>query len=382
MIYLDNAATTFPKPECVYTAANDCMRNLAVNAGRGTYHSARKAAELITDTRMLLAELVSCKDTNDVIFAPSATIAMNMVLNGLNYSANTVVYVSPFEHNAVMRPLHQLSKQYGFSIEMLPFDSKTQELNAEKMHNQFIIKHPDLVILNHVSNVTGAILPINKIFSEAKQYDAVTVLDTAQSLGLIPICLKEQPIDFLVFAGHKNLYGSFGTGGFIKNSGNPLKVFITGGTGSDSLNLDMPKGFPDRYEPASHDITAIAALKASLEWIRQIGLNQIAEHKRMLTNYLVDRLNEIASIQLYLPDDCEHYTSIVSFTHSDYRPNELADILDSDFDIAVRSGYHCAPYVHDLIGTRALGGTIRVSVGYFNTTNDIDKLIQSLEELE
>lgn len=318
MIYLDNAATTFPKPECVYAAANDCMRNLAVNAGRGTYHSARKAAELITDTRMLLAELVSCTDPNDVIFAPSATIVMNMVLNGLHYTANTVVYVSPFEHNAVMRPLHQLSKQHGFSIELLPFDSKTQELDAEKMHNQFIIKHPDLVILNHVSNVTGAILPINEIFSEAKQYDAVTVLDTAQSLGLIPIFLKELPIDFVVFAEHKNLYGSFGTGGFVKNSKIPLKTYITGGTGSDSLNLDMPEGLPERYEPASHDITAIAALKASLEWIRQIGLDQIAEHKRMMTQYLVDRLNEIPSIQLYLPEKREHHISIVSFTHSDF----------------------------------------------------------------
>lgn len=382
MIYLDNAATTFPKPECVYAAADDCMRNLAVNAGRGTYRSARKAAELIADTRMLLAELVSCADPNNVIISPSATIAMNMVLNGLQYSANTVVYVSPFEHNAVMRPLHQLSKQYGFSIELLPFDSTTQELDAERMHNQFIIKHPDLVILNHVSNVTGTILPINEIFSEAKQYDAVTVLDTAQSLGLIPICLKKQPIDFLVFAGHKNLYGSFGSGGFIKASNIPLKTYIAGGTGSDSLNLDMPEGLPDRYEPASNDITAIAALKASLEWMRQIELAQIAEHKRMLTQYLVDRLSEIPSIQLYLPKKREHHISIVSFTHSDYRPNELADILDGDFDIAVRSGYHCAPYVHDLIGTRALGGTVRVSFGYFNTTNDIDMLIQALEELE
>lgn len=382
MIYLDNAATTFPKPECVYTAADDCMRNIAVNAGRGTYHTARKAAELIADTRMLLAELVCCTEPHDVILAPSATIAMNMVLNGLNYTSNTVVYVSPFEHNAVTRPLYQLSKQYGFSIEQLPFDSKTQEFDVEKMHNQFIIKHPDLVVLNHVSNVTGAVLPINEIFSEAKQYDAVTVLDTAQSLGLIPICLKERQIDFLVFAGHKNLYGCFGSGGFIRNSKMPLKTYITGGTGSDSLNLDMPEGLPDRYEPASHDITAIAALKASLEWIRGIGLDQIAEHKRMLTQYLVDRLKVVPSIKLYLPEDCDHHISTVSFTHSDYRPNELADILDGDFDIAVRSGYHCAPYVHDLIGTRALGGTIRVSVGYFNTTNDIDILIQALEELE
>ena len=140
MIYFDNAATTFPKPECVYTAANNCMRNYAVNAGRGTYRSARKAAELITDTRMLLAELASCADPNAVIIAPSATIAMNMVLNGLNYTSNTVVYVSPFEHNAVMRPLHQLSKQYGFSIELLPFDRNTQELDAEKMHNQLYLE--------------------------------------------------------------------------------------------------------------------------------------------------------------------------------------------------------------------------------------------------
>ena len=382
MIYFDNAATTYPKPECVYTATDECLRNFGVNAGRGTYKVARQASEVIQRTRFALAELVNVRNENNVILSPSATVAMNIVLNGLDYNSNTTVYITPFEHNAVARPLKRLSDIYEFSIEMLPFDGKTQKLDRDAMRNKFIVKHPDIVVMNHVSNVTGNIIPIDEIFDASKEYGAINILDASQSLGLVPINLSSQKIDFLVFAGHKNLYGSFGTGGFIYNSDVKLKSFLTGGTGSDSLNLDMPANLPDLYEPASHDIVSISALNAALSWISDTGIKSIYSHKKELTDYSVQKLSELSSVTLYLPENRDNHIAIISLTHSDYRPEELADILDNDFDIAVRSGYHCAPYVHKLIGSENNGGTVRISIGFFNTKNDIDSLINALRELE
>lgn len=382
MIYFDNAATTYPKPESVYEAVNECQRNFAVNAGRGTYKTARQASEVIHSTRIALAKLVNISDESNVILSPSATIAMNIVLNGLEYDANTTVYITPFEHNAVARPLKRLSDIYGFSVEMIPFDGKTQKLDFEVMRNKFIVKHPDIVIVNHISNVIGNILPVDDIFNASKEYGAVNILDASQSLGLVPIDLASQKIDFLIFAGHKNLYGSFGTGGFCYNSIIRLKTFLTGGTGSDSLNLDMPEQRPDLYEPASHDIVSVSALNASLSWINSTGVKNIYDHKKELTEYAIQKLSQLSSVTLYLPENRENHISIISITHSDYRSEELADILDNDFDIAVRSGYHCAPYVHKFIGTEDKGGTVRISIGYFNTKDNIDSLISALRELD
>lgn len=381
MIYFDNAATTYPKPECVYAAVDECQRNYGMNAGRGTYKTARKASEIIQSTRVALAKLVNISNENNVIISPSATVAMNIVLNGLDYNSNTTVYITPFEHNAVARPLKRLSDIYGFCIEILPFYGKTQKLDIKAMQNKFIVKHPDIVIVNHISNVTGYILPVNEIFNASKEYGAVNILDASQSLGLIPIDLTLQNTDFLVFAGHKNLYGNFGTGGFVYSSNIKLKTYLTGGTGSDSLNLDMPKQLPDLYEPASHDIISVSALNASLSWISNTGVKNIYDHIKKLTDYAIQKLKELSSVTLYLPESKDNHIAIISITHSNYHPEELADILDNDFDIAVRSGYHCAPYVHRLINTEDTMGTVRISIGYFNTKSDIDSLINALIEL-
>lgn len=381
MIYLDNAATTFPKPEQVYDVVDKVQRTLAVNAGRGSYKAAREASNIINDARKRIAEFVKIQDESRVVITPSSTIAMNQILNGLRYFANTNVYISPFEHNAVVRPLYKISKEYGFSINLLPFDSKTQELDVKSMKNSFVIKHPDIVVLNHVSNVTGVILPIDEIFAESKKYNAVNVLDASQSMGMLPVGVSSD-IDFIVFAGHKNLYSNFGVGGFVYNSNVELVPVITGGTGSDSLNHNMPDAMPVKYEAASHDVVAIASLNASLEWLKDIGIKSIYNHKKELTEYLIDRLSKNKSIKMYVPTDLNKHIAVVSITHKSYRPEELAEILDGDFDIAVRCGYHCAPYVHELIGTKEGNGTVRISLGYFNNRNDVDALIGALDELE
>lgn len=381
-IYLDNAATTFPKPENVYGAVNDFQRKYAVNAGRGQYKAAKTASDMIVKTRKSLASLVNADDEKRVIFTPSATIAMNQVLGGITYSSETIVYISPFEHNAVVRPLYKLQQQYGFRIELLPFDPVTQTLNMQTMKNQFALKHPDVVILNHVSNVTGLILPIEEIFAVSRRYGAINILDASQSLGMIPVDLNRSKIDFLIFAGHKNLYAHFGVGGFVYNSKVKLNTFISGGTGSDSLNPEMPDSIPLRFEPASHDVIAIASLNASLDWLNNTGVENIYRHKLKLTEYLIDCLSEIKTIKLYVPADRNQHIAIVSMTHKEYRPEEIADILDNDYNIAVRCGFHCAPFVHKLIGTEDTGGTVRISLGYFNTQEDIDTLKEALIEIE
>ena len=327
MIYLDNAATTFPKPEQVYDVVDKVQRTLAVNAGRGSYKAAREASNIINDARKRIAELVKIQDESRVVITPSSTIAMNQILNGLRYFANTNVYISPFEHNAVVRPLYKISKEYGFSINLLPFDSKTQELDVQSMKNIFVVKHPDIVVLNHVSNVTGLILPIDEIFAESKKYNAVNVLDASQSMGMLPVEASSD-IDFLVFAGHKNLYSNFGVGGFVYNSNTELVPVITGGTGSDSLNHNMPETMPVKYEAASHDVIAIASLNASLEWLMDIGVESVYNHKKQLTEYLIDGLSKIKSIKMYIPSDLSKHIAVVSITHRSYRPEELAEILD------------------------------------------------------
>lgn len=381
MIYLDNAATTFPKPDCVYDYVNEIQRTLAVNAGRGTYKSAKKASSILDDVRQKISILTRCRSKNQVVLSPSATIAMNQIIGGLNWNENINVYVSPFEHNAVARPLKSMADEYGFSICFLPFDRKSQKLDIEKMNNMFAVKHPDAVFVNHLSNVTGLILPAGEIFDSAKKYNAVTVLDASQSLGLLDVNIQNMQADFIAFAGHKNLYGHFGIGGFISNGRIPLKKYLTGGTGSDSLNLEMPADMPGGFEPASHNIIAAAALDAALDWVNNIGIENIFKHKKKLTVYAVEKLKKMHNIDIYLPENEDEHISVISINHREYKPSELAEILDEDFDISVRSGYHCAPFVHELIGTEGCFGTVRISLGYFNTEADIDKLASAIAEL-
>ena len=381
MIYLDNAATTFPKPDCVYEYVNEIQRTLAVNAGRGTYKASRNATGIIDAVRRKIALLAKCDNPQEIVLSPSATISMNQIIGGLRWSENTNVYISPFEHNAVARPLKKMSDKYGFKVHFLPFDKKTQELDGKQMSNMFAVKHPDVVFLNHMSNVTGLILPAEAIFSASRKYNAINILDASQSFGLIDIDIKKIQANFIVFAGHKNLYGHFGTGGYISSGNVTLLPYLAGGTGSDSLNLEMPQLSPDRYEPASHNIISISALNSSLDWINGIGINNIYNHKKELTSYAVELLRQNRKITIYTPTNEENHISVISINHKDYKPEELAEILDADFDIAVRSGYHCAPFVHNLIGTRERLGTVRISLGYFNTTSDIDNLISALKEI-
>ncbi|MCF2657513.1 aminotransferase class V-fold PLP-dependent enzyme [Lacrimispora saccharolytica] len=378
MIYLDNAATTFPKPENVYLAMDNANRNIGVNAGRGSYKIAQEASKLISDTKTQLRQLVHADSSSSVIFAPSITIAFNQIINGINWISNTTVYVSPYEHNAVARTINKVAIEKNLKIKQIPLDENTLEVDLEKLKYEFSKDKPFAVFCTHISNVTGYILPVSDIFCESKKYNAITIVDSAQSLGLIELDSKNINADIICFAGHKCLYGPFGIGGFINVTNVPLAVFLTGGTGSDSLNLNMPEGRETRYEASSSNIVAIAGLHAALECL---DITCHREKERQLTDYLICQLSTIDKLKLYLPKNKDNHIGIVSFTHEELNSEDLGKILDEDFDIAVRTGYHCAPYIHSFLNDKQFLGTVRVGVSQYTSYEDIDALAKALKDI-
>jgi len=377
-VYLDNAATTFPKPEEVYVAMDIANREYAVNAGRGSYALARKATEIIDSTKKLIRELVKADPTVDVIFTASITIAINQILNGIDFKPGDVVFVSPYEHNAVARTIHKLEMEKGILVKQIPLDSNC-EIDIDRYKDQVVIDKPRCICCTHVSNVTGYVLPVDEIFNIAKTVGAITLLDTAQSLGVL--APPSENVDYMAFAGHKTLYGPLGIGGFIDFVGKPLEPYFTGGTGSNSLDLNMPETGEAHYEASSPNIVAIAGLNAALKNID----SSYYEKEKEITTYAIERLQELDNVVLYIPRDVRKHTSIISFNVEDYMASEIGQILDeesiSGTSIAVRTGYHCAPYIHDYLGDKRYAGTVRIGIGRYNTKKDIDKLIDAIEAL-
>lgn len=375
MIYLDNAATTYPKPEEVYRALDNANRNFAFNAGRGSYETSKKTFNMIQETKQKLGDLIHVSG-NTISFESSSTEALNLIILGMDFQDGDTVYLSPFEHNAVVRPLFNVKKNRKINIEILPFDHKTWDVDEEKMNNMFALKKPAAVFLSHVSNVTGYILPYEKIFKSSAHYGAVNVLDCSQSLGILNPTINN--IDFIVFAGHKSLYASFGVAGFYNLTGRKLKVIKSGGTGSDSLNHDMPEEGSARYESGSINSVAIAGLNCSVDWLKN---HDVASHERQLTKYLIERLGNLDKVKMFLPDDHDQVVGVVSIVVTGYSADDVGSILSDEFDICVRTGYHCSPFVHDFIGSKDYMGTVRISLGAFTTKKEIDYLAKSLATL-
>lgn len=375
MIYLDNAATTFPKPECVYKAIDNANRQMAFNAGRGSYKEAKSVSSMIDETRELLADIIQT-NKNNIIFKTSSTSALNNIILGLEWNESDNIYISPFEHNSVIRPLEYIKKTYHVNIIILPFDKTTWNVK-EEAYDMFALKKPKCVICSSKSNVTGYKLPVDDIFRQAKKYNSINILDASQSFGVDRQISKENT-DFIVFAGHKSLYASFGVAGFIKLSNANLKAIEFGGTGSDSLNPNMPDELPTKYEAGSKNIVAIKGLNESLKWLQQ---HEVEQKEKELTTYLYEKLHKMPKIILYIPDKPQKCVGILSINVEGYTPDDVASILDEEFDIAVRKGYHCAPFIHDFINSRQYNGTVRISLSYFNTKEEIEKLIEALKSL-
>ena len=352
-------------------------RILSVNAGRGGYKAAREATKMIEECRDNLLSLFHAENNSDIVFTSSVTIAMNMIFQGFQFKEGDVVYLSPYEHNAVARALHLIEKEKKIIVKLLPLIPETLEIDMEKTEYLFSIDHPVMVCMTMVSNVTGYILPIEELVRLSKSYDAVTVVDAAQAAGLTPIDLCKIPIDILCFAGHKTLYGPFGVAGFALKRGVELSVSIAGGTGSDSKNLNMPDNAPARYESSSPNIIAISGLLSSL---KGLNVNEHFETIKALTNYAVEKLEKLDNIRLFIQNKDKHI-GIISFAIEGYESNDIGSILDDEFDIAVRTGYHCAPFIHSYLGDEEYNGTVRIGLGMFNTKEEINALYDALESL-
>ena len=376
MIYLDNAATTYTKSESVYQALDDANRSCAFNAGRGSYAQARVATELIDKAKKQIRELVNASINNSVVFTPSITIAINQILQGIDFCAGDNVYFSPYEHNAVARTLHLIHKRVNINLIEMPINEKTLEIDIEKLKYEFSLNPPRCVCCTHISNVTGYVLPVTEIFECARRYDAITVLDTAQSLGVEKVDLKQMNVTFLAFAGHKSLYGPLGIGGFVTSGKIKLNELMAGGTGSNSLMLDMPAESPYRYEFASTNIVAVAGLSQALT---EVDYSNLLDEDKLVKK-LIEGLSGIEDVELYIPDLKSH-RNIVSFNIKNYKSEDIGMILDDDFGIAVRTGYHCAPFIHKWLKDDKNLGTVRVGIGKFNTEDDIDALLDAVREI-
>ena len=296
VVYLDNAATTFPKPDEVYDYMIDMYKNHGINAGRGIGSSEDNIDNIIRETRKMLKDLVKAKDSYEAVFAPSATIALNQILWGIDYSNINTVYVSPFEHNAVLRTLNAIKNEKNINIRVLEFNKDTWEYDFEKIEYKFSNEKPDLIVVSHISNVFGYISPIDKIGNLAKKYNSLYLVDGSQSVGVEDIDIKLANINFLVFAGHKTLYAPFGIAGFILDKNINLKPYIYGGTGTDSANMDMPNVIPTKYEAGSLNIMSIFGLYKSLKWINKVGRESIKDKEAKLTNKLVEIVSKYTSL--------------------------------------------------------------------------------------
>lgn len=374
--YFDNAATTFPKPEEVYSFMDTFYRRCGVNVGRGQHKLASEASALMEETRELLLKLFHCQNKK-VIFTSTATEAINIILQGMDVPGNACVYTSPYEHNAVTRTLHYLKKSMSFKIMQLDVDRNTLTYNLNNINTQFEKYKPYCVIISHASNVCGAIAPMEKIFTMAKKYSAITIADMCQTAGLVDTDLSSDIFDYVIFEGHKTLYGPMGIGGFIAKPTVNIPSLIYGGTGVESASPDMPDEIPVKYEAGSHNILAISGLNASLKWMTSIGIDVIrakeAEHRKKLLEILSDYDN----IKVIAPDDG---IGVISCVFDGYSSDNIGQVL-SDYNIATRTGLHCSPEAHKFLGTFP-AGTVRFSVGYFNSNDDFDKLRKALDYIE
>lgn len=370
--YFDNAATTFPKPECVYKTMDFFYRNYGANVGRGQYKLASVAANTTDETRRLIKKLFHCSN-KEVIFAASSTISLNLVIRSIVKRGMTV-YISPFEHNAVTRTLHRLESKYDLKIIQLAINKNNWEYPLDVIAEQFGKEKPDAVIISHVSNICGLIAPIHEISHLAKKYSATTVIDMSQSAGLVETDLSSLDIDYAVIEGHKTLYGPFGISATIASERKikELTPLIYGGTGIDSANQNMPDIIPRRFEAGSHNILAISGLNAALKWILEIGVKNIYEKDRINHQKLLDVLKKHSNVKLVGPAEPKICVGIVSCVFSGFSADEIGNILSKN-GIAVRTGLDCSPYAHKCIGTFP-AGTVRFSVSYFNTDDDYDKL--------
>lgn len=378
MIYLDNSATSFPKPICVTNAVSRAMKIYGANPGRSGHTMSKKSGLEIERARQVVTDFFGAYDTKNVAFTLNCTQAINMVIKGILKPGDHVV-VSNLEHNAVMRPIRKLEKINYINFTVANIYPEDFDKTVDSFRNSINSK-TRLIICTHASNVLGVRAPIERISAMAKIYEIPILVDTAQSAGLLPIDIKNMDIDFLCVAGHKALYGPMGTGILITNEGDKLDTIIEGGTGTNSLTFCHPKEMPQKFESGTPNMSGISGLKAGIEFVQKTGIKNIFNHELNLILYLYDNLKNMKNVELYTPrPNRDFFVPVLSFNIKNYTSDEIGKILNSN-NIEVRTGLHCAPTAHKTIDTLERG-TVRVSPSIFNNKQEINKLINIVSKI-
>lgn len=379
MIYFDQAATSWPKPECVYEAVNYFLRHVPGNFGRGHHEGTQSAQKVLFETRNALKDLLGAAKASEIAFTYNATDALNMALFGL-VQAGQIVVTTSMEHNAVTRPLKVLQDQ-GVVVKVVPCNSEG-ELNGAAFKEA--LSGASFLILSHASNVTGQVRNLDLLLKEAKQQGVVTIVDAAQTAGLIPIHVQQQQIDVLACSGHKGLWGPQGTGLLYVREDLTIKPFRYGGTGSQSERDEQPSFRPDRLESGTLNGPGLAGLGAGVRELMRIGVENISCREQQLRQKLYEGLKENRQIAFYGLKGTEH-TGVLALNIKDRQDKvlestEMAYYLNEDYEIACRAGLHCAPWTHSTLGTLQTG-IIRLSVGWFTTEEEIDTVVKAVWEI-
>ncbi len=378
-IYLDHAATSWPKPPEVARAMQDYLEHTGANPGRSGHHLSIDAARIVYETREEIAALFGAADPLKVIFGLNITDGINLALHGLLNSGDHVI-TSSMEHNAVMRPLRELEKRnVQFTRVTCAADGI---LNPEDIQKA-IRPHTRLIVLNQASNVSGTILPVREVGKIARQHNLLFLVDSAQGGGVIPLNMDQDYIDLLAFTGHKSLYGPMGTGGLILGERvDPLQIRPSrqGGTGSRSEQEIQPDFLPDRFESGTPNAVGLAGLLAALRWIRIKTMQSIRSHEEQLCLMLINGLQQIPHVVIYGPQEVKQQTATISFNITGLPPSTVGYRLDEEFNILCRVGLHCAPAAHQTLGTFP-DGSVRFGIGAFNTEKDITTALEAVASL-
>ncbi|WP_243373906.1 aminotransferase class V-fold PLP-dependent enzyme [Geotalea sp. SG265] len=375
-VYLDNAATTFPKPDTVYSAVEHALREIGVGPGRGGYKRGLAASRLVFEARELLASFFGISDSSRLVFTHNATESLNIAVKGLLQPGDHVV-TTTMEHNSLVRPLHDAEIR-GVEITWIPADTCGRVEPASVA--AALRSKTKLVALSHCSNVTGTVQPIAQIGAITRQAGVVFLVDAAQSAGYLPVDVADQNIDLLAVPGHKGLLGPQGTGLLYVAEHVDLSPLLFGGTGTSSSDAAQPETMPEKFESGTMNTPGIAGLKAGVEFILETGMETIRQKEMRLVSLLIDGLNRLPRVNTYASADAEARGGVVSFTVDGMDPSTLGFRLDADFDISVRVGLHCAPMAHRTIGTFP-DGTVRVSPGFFNTEKEIAFFLDAVESM-
>lgn len=371
MIYLDNPATSMRKPACVLSAMSKNTRDFSVNAGRGGHRASVKGATAIGETQETLAEFFGIKNPERIAFTQNATYALNMGITGFLTRRDHVIITS-MEHNSVLRPVHRLA-----SYTMVEANEKG-EIDPKQIERA-IRKNTKMVITTHASNVSGTIMPVYEIGAICKKYGLVYMLDSAQTAGIIPIDVEKMGVSMLAFSGHKGLMGPLGTGGLYVAENVRLSPVIVGGTGTYSKNKYQPTDMPDMLHSGTLNTPAIMTLKTAVEYINSMGIRNIEEKERNLAEYLISELKNIKGVTVYGLEKGQR-NGTVAFNIGDLASGEASDMLDRDFGIATRGGYHCAYTAHQSLGSEKTGA-VRVGFGVFDTKKEADSLIFAVNKI-